>query len=149
MCSSDLVMHVRNNYDIVWTRDNGESGSGVFNGDIGLLEDIDPREGTLSVRFEDRTALYTKQEAQDLELAYAATVHKSQGSEFDAVVLPIYRNQRMLCYRNLLYTAVTRAKSLLVIVGSRETLREMVENDRRTLRYTGLKAFMEEMEEPG
>ncbi len=145
----DKVMHVRNNYDIVWTRDNGESGSGVFNGDIGLLEDIDPREGTLSVRFEDRTALYTKQEAQDLELAYAATVHKSQGSEFDAVVLPIYRNQRMLCYRNLLYTAVTRAKSLLVIVGSRETLREMVENDRKTLRYTGLKAFMEEMEEPG
>lgn len=78
---------------------------GCSNGDIGILEEIDPREGTLSVRFEDRTALYTKQEAQDLELAYAATVHKSQGSEFDAVILPLYRTQRQLCYRNLLYTA--------------------------------------------
>ncbi|MCI8553670.1 MAG: ATP-dependent RecD-like DNA helicase [Clostridiales bacterium] len=143
--TGDKVMHVRNNYDIVWTRDNGESGTGVFNGDIGQLEAIDPREGTLSVRFEDRTALYSRQEAQDLELAYAATVHKSQGSEFDAVILPLYHNQRLLCYRNLLYTAVTRAKSLLIIVGSRQTLQEMVENDRKTLRYTGLRAFMEEM----
>ena len=137
-------MHVRNNYDIVWTRDDGETGSGVFNGDIGILEEIDPREGTLSVRFEDRTALYTKQEAQDLELAYAATVHKSQGSEFDAVILPLYRTQRQLCYRNLLYTAVTRAKSLLIIVGSRQTLADMVDNNRKTLRYTGLCHMMRE-----
>ena len=140
----DKVMHVRNNYDIVWTRDDGETGSGVFNGDIGILEEIDPREGTLSVRFEDRTALYTKQEAQDLELAYAATVHKSQGSEFDAVILPLYRTQRQLCYRNLLYTAVTRAKSLLIIVGSRQTLADMVDNNRKTLRYTGLCHMMRE-----
>ena len=111
---------------------------------IGILEEIDPREGTLSVRFEDRTALYTKQEAQDLELAYAATVHKSQGSEFDAVILPLYRTQRQLCYRNLLYTAVTRAKSLLIIVGSRQTLADMVDNNRKTLRYTGLCHMMRE-----
>lgn len=96
------------------------------------------------MRFEDRTALYTKQEAQDLELAYAATVHKSQGSEFDAVILPLYRTQRQLCYRNLLYTAVTRAKSLLIIVGSRQTLADMVDNNRKTLRYTGLCHMMRE-----
>ncbi|HIW74850.1 MAG TPA: ATP-dependent RecD-like DNA helicase [Firmicutes bacterium] len=145
--AGDKVMHIRNNYDIGWTRDDGEVGQGVFNGDIGLLEDIDPREGTLSVRYDDRVAFYTRQEAQDLELAYAVTVHKSQGSEFDAVVLPLYRNPPMLCYRNLLYTAVTRAKSLLIIVGSRATVAAMVDNNRKTLRYSGLGYFLEQTEE--
>ena len=140
----DKVMHTRNNYDIGWTREDGEIGSGVFNGDIGVLEDIDPREDTLTVRYDDRVAYYTRQDAQDLELAYAVTVHKSQGSEFEAVVLPLYRNQKQLCYRNLLYTAVTRAKSLLVLVGSRETVMEMVENNRKTLRYSGLRYFLEQ-----
>ena len=101
----------------------------------------------LSVRYDDRVALYTRQDAQDLELAYAVTVHKSQGSEFDAVVMPLYGVQRQLCYRNLLYTAVTRAKSLLVLVGSRATLAEMVENDRKTLRYSGLRHFLTQAEE--
>lgn len=142
--TGDKVMHTRNNYDIGWTRDNGEIGSGVFNGDIGVLEDIDPREEALSVRYEDRVAFYTRQDAQDLELAYAATVHKSQGSEFDAVIVPLYHNQRMLCYRNLLYTAVTRAKSLLILVGSRATISEMVDNNRKTLRYSGLRCFLTE-----
>ena len=87
-------------------------------------------------------ALYSRQDAQDLELAYAATVHKSQGSEFEAVVVPLYHNQRQLCYRNLLYTAVTRAKSLLILVGSRDTIQEMVENNRKTLRYSGLRYFL-------
>ena len=145
----DKVMHIRNNYDIGWTRDDGEIGQGVFNGDIGVLEDIDTRESTLSVRYEDRVAFYTKQEAQDLELAYAATVHKSQGSEFDAVILPLYRNPPMLCYRNLLYTAVTRAKSLLIIVGSRATVAEMVNNNRKTLRYSGLGRVLQQGEELG
>ncbi len=138
----DKVMHTRNNYDIGWTRDNGEMGSGIFNGDIGVLEDIDLREDVLSVRYEDRVALYTRQDAQDLELAYAITVHKSQGSEFEAVILPIYHNQPQLCYRNLLYTAVTRAKSLLIVVGSNTTVQEMVDNNRKTLRYSGLKHFL-------
>ena len=138
----DKVMHTRNNYDIGWTRDDGECGSGVFNGDIGILEQVDPRGESLAVRFDDRVALYSRQDAQDLELAYAATVHKSQGSEFEAVILPLYHNQRQLCYRNLLYTAVTRAKSLLIVVGSRETVREMVENNRKTLRYSGLQHFL-------
>ena len=138
----DKVMHNRNNYDIPWERDNGDCGTGIFNGDIGVLEEVRLREDRLTVRYEDRVAIYTKEDAQDLELAYAITVHKSQGSEFEAVVLPLFRNTPQLCYRNLLYTAVTRAKSLLVIVGSRETLDRMIENDRKTLRYTGLRAFL-------
>ncbi len=138
----DKVMHTRNNYDILWTKDNGDCGSGIFNGDIGVLESILPREETLKVRYDDRVAVYTKQDAQDLELAYAITVHKSQGSEFDAVVLPVFRHTPHLCYRNLLYTAVTRAKKLLIIVGSRETLERMIENNRKTLRYTGLRTFL-------
>ncbi len=138
----DKVMHNRNNYDILWIKDNGDCGSGVFNGDIGVLESVSPRDETLTVRYDDRVATYTKQDAQDLELAYAITVHKSQGSEFDAVVLPLFRNTPHLCYRNLLYTAVTRAKKLLVIVGSQETLSRMIENNRKTLRYTGLCTFL-------
>jgi len=143
----DKVMHNRNNYDIPWMRDDGECGSGIFNGDIGVLEEVRLREDCLSVRYEDRVATYTKQDAQDLELAYAITVHKSQGSEFDGVVIPVFRNNPQLCYRNLLYTAVTRAKKLLVLVGSRDTLQQMVDNNRKTLRYTGLGHFLRRTEE--
>lgn len=147
--TGDKVMHVRNNYDIVWTRDNGEGGTGVFNGDIGILEGIDPHGETLSVRYDDRVALYTRQDAQDLQPAYAVTVHKSQGSEFDAVILPLYHQPRQLCYRNLLYTAVTRARKLLILVGSRSTVEEMVQNDRKTLRYSGLGYFLATWQEAG
>ena len=92
-------------------------------------------------------ALYTWDQAQELELAYAITVHKSQGSEFHTVVVPVYRNPSQLCYRNLLYTAVTRARTLLILVGSRETVQSMVENDRKTLRYTGLCRFLQDAQE--
>ena len=143
----DKVMHNRNNYDIPWIRDGGENGTGIFNGDIGVLEEIRLREDLLTVRYEDRVATYTRQDAQDLELAYAITVHKSQGSEFDAVVMPVFRNTPHLCYRNLLYTAVTRAKKLLILVGSRETLQKMIDNDRKTLRYTGLRTFLQRVGE--
>ena len=142
----DKVMQVKNNYDIPWTRDNGEIGSGIFNGDIGILKEIDRAEGTLTVRYDDREALYTRKDAEDLELAYAVTVHKSQGSEFEAVVMPVFAAAPQLTYRNLLYTAVTRAKSLLVLVGSADMVRRMVQNDRRTLRYTGLRTFLTETE---
>ena len=143
----DKVMHTRNNYDIPWEKADGQCGSGVFNGDIGVLEEVRLRDGQLTVRYEDRVAQYTKQDAQDLELAYAITVHKSQGSEFDAVVLPLFRNTPHLCYRNLLYTAVTRAKRLLILVGSRDTVQRMIDNDRKTLRYTGLRYFLRRAEE--
>ncbi|MBQ6829917.1 MAG: ATP-dependent RecD-like DNA helicase [Clostridia bacterium] len=138
----DKVMHIKNDYDILWTRDNGDTGLGVFNGDIGILESIDVRDQLLKVRYDDRVAVYTYDQAQELEPAYAITVHKSQGSEFDMVVLPLFRNQPQLCYRNLLYTAVTRAKRLLVVAGNRQTVENMVNNDRKTLRYTGLKHFL-------
>ncbi len=138
----DKVMHNRNNYDIPWMRDDGENGSGIFNGDIGVLEEVRLREDILTVRYDDRVATYTRQDAQDLELAYAITVHKSQGSEFDAVVMPVLRGTPHLCYRHLLYTAVTRAKNLLILVGSRDTLQQMIDNNRKTLRYTGLRTFL-------
>jgi exodeoxyribonuclease V alpha subunit len=140
----DKVMHNHNNYDITWTKDNGEVGTGIFNGDIGILEIINRRDETVSVRYDDRVALYTKEDLKDLELAYAITVHKSQGSEFDIVVLTMFRHQKQLCYRNLLYTAITRARKLLVLVGDEQTLYTMIENDRKTLRYSGLKHFLQQ-----
>ncbi|MBR5501885.1 MAG: ATP-binding domain-containing protein, partial [Oscillospiraceae bacterium] len=131
-------MHVKNNYDIKWTRDNGEAGVGMFNGDIGWVVSIDRRTDTVSVRFDDRVAAYSFEQARLLEPAYAVTVHKSQGSEFPAVVLAAVDTPRKLCYRNLLYTAVTRAKDLLIIVGDEKVIAAMVANDRRMLRYNGL-----------
>ncbi len=139
----DKVMQVRNNYDILWERDNGETGSGVYNGDIGTLTEIDARADVIRVRFDDRVASYPGETRSQLELAYAVTVHKSQGSEFDCVVLPLLDVPAPLRYRNLLYTAVTRAKKLLIVVGSRGVLAAMVENGRKTLRYTGLRSFLQ------
>ncbi len=134
----DKVMQVKNDYGMPWTRDDGTYGEGVFNGDLGVLAQIDRRASKLAVRMDDRTVVYEKEAAQELELAYAMTVHKSQGNEFPAVVIPMYRGAPQLCYRNLLYTAVTRAKSLLILVGRAETVRQMVANGRKTRRYTGL-----------
>lgn len=138
----DKVMHNQNNYDITWVKDNGDVGTGVFNGDIGVLEKVNRQEDTVSVRYDNRVALYTREDLKCLELAYAITVHKSQGSEFDVVIIPMFRHQKQLCYRNLLYTAMTRAKKLLIMVGETETLSAMVENDRKTLRYSGLQHFI-------
>ena len=96
----------------------------------------------MKVRFDDKTAVYDMDSALDLELAYAATVHKSQGNEFNAVVMPMYQGPAQLYYRNLLYTAVTRAKKLLILVGNEAVVERMVQNNRRTLRYSGLKYFL-------
>ena len=134
----DKVMQIKNNYDILWTADSGENGSGVFNGDIGILEKIDPPSGVVQVRFDDRLATYYNENLGELDLAYAMTIHKSQGSEFECVILPVLDAPQKLLYRNLLYTAVTRAKRLLIAVGSRELLQKMVQNNRKTLRYTSL-----------
>lgn len=108
------------------------AGSGAFNGDLGIIEAVDPRAGSLRVRADDRLITYTGENIRELEIAYAITIHKSQGSEFGAVVLPVTEDTpRRLCYRNLIYTGVTRAKRLLVLVGSRAVLHSMIENDRK------------------
>ena len=149
MCVGDKVMHIKNNYDLIWEKDNGESGMGVFNGDVGFITRIDRREGTLEVKFDDRRVVYMGEEIGELELAYAVTVHKSQGSEFDCVIIPVFDVPSQLRYRNLLYTGVTRAKKLLVIVGSEKLLNEMAQNDRKMLRYTMLRYFLEDTNEAG
>ncbi|MEG2939456.1 MAG: AAA family ATPase, partial [Oscillospiraceae bacterium] len=138
----DRIMQIKNNYDIKWEKDNGENGLGVFNGDIGLVSAVDRNTQIIVCLFDDRRVKYTFEQARQLESAYAVTVHKSQGSEFPCVVLGLADFSNKLAYRNLLYTAVTRARSLLVIVGEQAMLERMVENDRKMLRYTGLRAFL-------
>ncbi len=142
--TNDKVMQIKNNYDITYTKDNGEVGCGAFNGDVGTIESIDLRNDKIKVRFDDRIVTYSREEAFQLEPAYAVTVHKSQGSEFECVILPLLSVPEKLCYRNLLYTAVTRAKKLLIIIGSKDVFKAMTENDRKTLRYTLLKKFLKE-----
>ena len=134
----DKVMQVKNNYDVPWTRDDGEKGAGVFNGDIGVIEMIDRPSQTLLIRYDDRVAQYSLDNAEQIEHAYAVTVHKSQGSEFEAVIIPLMSFHQKLYYRNILYTGVTRAKKLLIMLGREETVRQMVQNHRKVLRYTQL-----------
>ena len=138
----DKVMQTKNNYNIPWKR-GSEDGEGIFNGDIGIIRMIDPGSKTAAIDFDGRIAYYTFQMAAELELAYAITVHKSQGSEFDAVVMPILGGYDKLYYRNLLYTAMTRAKKLLVLVGDVGRLKFMVENNRKSVRFTNLGKLLE------
>ena len=142
----DKVMQIKNNYNIIWTKDS-EEGTGVFNGDIGTVKKIDKANGCLAVWFDDKEAVYSTDNLQELEHAYAITVHKSQGNEFNAVVIPVMGVVPQLCYRNLLYTAVTRAKKLMVMVGSEKQIRDMVENNTSSKRYSALKFFLTEDEE--
>lgn len=140
----DKVMQVRNNYDIPWNRDDGEGGAGIFNGDIGVIEMIDRPSRSILVRYEDRVAEYNFDMATDLEHAYAITVHKSQGSEFEAVIMPLMSYHSKLYYRNILYTGVTRARQIMIILGEQETVHRMVANHRKVLRYTGLVHLLSE-----
>lgn len=146
--TGDKVMHVANNYNLAWRKITGgiaETGEGVFNGDLGVIEEVRPDSGEIDVAYEDgRFVTYTPDVRSQLVPAYAITVHKSQGSEFDAVILPLYGANPMLMTRNLLYTAITRAKRLAVIVGEQYTVKRMVENDYVALRYSMLSAFIAE-----
>lgn len=138
----DKVMQIKNNYDILWKRGD-EEGSGVFNGDIGIIKKIDKISSTMRVLFDDdKEALYSFDGVAELEHAYAMTVHKSQGNEFNAVVMPVFSVVPNLCYRNLLYTAVTRAKKLMILIGSENIVRLMTENDSKMKRYSALKYFL-------
>ena len=135
----DRVMQTRNNYDIAWTREyDGKEGNGIFNGDIGIIESIEVAEREMTVLFDDRRVVYDFSLLEDLEHAYAITVHKSQGSEYPMVVIPMCTASQMLHTRNLFYTAVTRAQSMVILVGREDIIKEMVENNRRSMRYTGL-----------
>lgn len=145
----DRVMQVRNNYDIIWERGAEEIGTGIFNGDTGEILQIIPQQECMRVQFDDRIATYTFDMLNELELAYAVTVHKSQGSEFDAVVLALSEGlPRMLLTRSILYTAITRAKKLLVVVGSPNVLANMVENNHQTGRYSALKLRLKQIGSP-
>jgi exodeoxyribonuclease V alpha subunit len=134
-------MQTANNYDIVWTQ-GSENGTGIFNGEIGIIRSIVKEDDSVVIDFDGKLADYTIDMLREVELAYAITVHKSQGSEFDAVVLPLLGGYEKLYCRNLLYTAVTRAKKLLVIVGSRNAVCKMVDNNLQTMRFTLLEGFL-------
>ena len=140
--TGDKVMPIKNDYDIDVEKDNGEFDNGVFNGDIGIIERVDKVDGTVKVKYEDKTVLYTMENLDEIEPAYAITVHKSQGSEFKAVILPLLEGADVLFTRNLLYTAVTRAKNLLIVLGSPYRLKQMVDNISGDKRYCGLKHMM-------
>ena len=136
----DRVMQIRNNYDIIWNRVDGPGmGSGVFNGDVGTIRAIDNQAQTVTIRFDDREAVYTYDMLPQLEPAYAMTVHKSQGSEYRAVVLCVWRGTPLLLSRSILYTAVTRARELLILVGDQGVMEYMVRNDKKQKRFSGLK----------
>ncbi len=136
----DRVMQIRNNYDIMWKKCDGSSvGTGVFNGDIGVVRSIEPALETLTVVFDDREVSYDFTQLGELEPAYAMTVHKSQGSEYRAVVLTAWNGSSYLLNRSVLYTAITRARQLLIVVGREETVGTMVQNAKVGRRYTGLK----------
>ena len=138
----DKVMQTKNDYDVLWTRNN-EKGSGIFNGDIGIIRSVDRFSQNVTIDFEGRMAIYTSEMLRKLEHAYAITIHKSQGSEYDAVIIPITGYTKNLLYRNLLYTGVTRAKKMIILIGTRELVKAMVDNDRKMLRYTLLRPMLE------
>ena len=136
----DRVMQIRNNYDILWKKTDGSAvGAGVFNGDVGNITAIDPHTEQLTVVFDDREVVYDFEQMGELEPAYAMTVHKSQGSEYRAVILAAWNGHPNLMCRSVLYTAITRARELLIIVGREDVVAAMTENARRNRRYTGLK----------
>ena len=141
----DKVMQTRNDYDIMWKTPDGLSvGSGVFNGDIGIIREIDYQRETVTVDYEDKRVDYLYEQLGDIEPAWALTVHKAQGSEYTAVILVCLDAPSRLLTRSVLYTAVTRAKKLLIIVGNDAAVEQMVSNDRRTRRYSGLRARLAE-----
>ena len=136
----DRVMQIRNNYDIMWKKcDGSQVGTGIFNGDVGTILSIDPGTETMTIRFDDREADYDFTQLIELEPAYAMTVHKSQGSEYRAVILTAWNGSPYLLSRSILYTAITRARELLIIVGREETIAAMTQNAKKNRRYTGLK----------
>ena len=140
----DKVMQVKNNYDIVWERvGSSEEGVGIYNGDIGYISEVDAQAVTV-IFDEDKKVEYPNSMLEELTLAYAITVHKSQGSEFPAVVMPVFHGAPMLMNRNLIYTAITRAKDFVTLVGQKSAVEKMVDNDFEAKRYSNLKQWLKE-----
>ena len=136
----DRVMQIRNNYDILWKKVDGSAvGAGIFNGDVGIIREINPSAETMTIVFDDREAEYDFTQLNELEPAYAMTVHKSQGIEYRAVILTAWNGSPYLLTRSILYTAITRARELLIVVGKEETVAAMTQNATKNRRYTGLK----------
>lgn len=140
--TGDKVMQTKNDYGVLWTKNN-EKGSGIFNGDIGIIRSVDRFSQNVTIDFEGRVAIYTSEMLRRLEHAYAITIHKSQGSEYDAVIIPITAFTHNLLYRNLLYTGVTRAKKMIIVIGTKELVKTMVDNNRKMLRYSLLRPLLE------
>ena len=149
----DKVMQTKNNYQLEWEIRTKyglcvDKGMGVFNGDMGIIEEINDYAETMTISFDEgRKVEYSYKLLEDLDLAYAITIHKSQGSEYPAVVIPLLSGPRMLMNRNLLYTAVTRAKKCVTIVGDDATFNMMIQNNLEQKRYSGLKDRILELEE--
>ena len=141
----DKVMHIRNNYQLAWRTEGGEEGEGVFNGDVGFVTKVDTDDRVVTVLYdEERTVEYDYQQLEELELAYCLSVHKSQGSEFPCVVMPVVGGPPRLLTRNLFYTALTRARRLVVLVGREEAIAAMVRNNHIAARYTTLLQRLQE-----
>ena len=140
----DRVMQTRNNYDVVWEKDDGAMGAGIFNGDVGVIQEIDPSGELITIQFDDRTCVYTADLLNQLDMAYAMTVHKAQGSEYRCVVLVSAAVAPALMVRGVLYTAITRARELLVLVGDDVAPGQMAANDRQQRRYSGLRRRLRE-----
>ena len=137
--TGDRIMQTRNDYDVVWERTDGTAGTGMFNGDVGKIVEIDPSGELMTVSFDDRMAVYTLEMLGEIDLAYAQTVHKAQGSEYRCVVLAAMPAAQSLMVRGVLYTALTRARELLIAVGDDAAIRAMAANDRQQRRYSGLR----------
>ena len=144
----DKVMQIKNDYDITYERDGAEAGVGAYNGDLGIITAVDPDARAVTVMMDDRKYVYSADQLAELEPAYAVTVHKSQGSEFPAVILPVADVPARLCYRNLLYTGVTRARKLCVLTGTARTEEAMVRNVRQNMRYSGLRFLLADAATP-
>ena len=143
-------MQIKNHYDIEWEIHGKygivvESGEGVFNGDVGRVERIDTMAKVMDIVFDDgRSASYPFNQLEEIDLAYAVTIHKSQGSEYPAILLPLMPGPAMLYNRNLLYTAITRAKKCVMIIGDEDTFNNMIDNTRENRRYSGLMKRIDE-----
>lgn len=143
----DKVMQTKNNYDLIWVKDD-ENGKGIFNGDIGKILSVNRKQGEAVIDFDGRKTIYPLTMTEQLDLAYAITVHKSQGSEFDIVIMPLLGKLEKLTYRNLFYTAVTRAKKMMILIGTPEKVGEMVRNNPKKRRFSCLEFMLREEDKP-